>query len=295
MKPTIQPQPMQSEYGFEFTDLFPRLTRASYRAATGQQAAPWDRNRRITRFYDEEALALPPDDPYTIQYWDVSGAKAVRRTERITNFEASHPNLPGAFDYPKYAPKKSGLYVPTERDPEGRPTAKAYVDVYSLADFPTAEALRDEIKAAGFNIADNVEEEQLAPPFSYLADEGENRRVLNLVINGGPQNVGWMLKNRYANGIGSPGQWVNKDPASNAVYWESAVSPDVGTFDPRPEFHVPQRALLPNERIVVVQIGVAVIQRTDIANPIVDQAAMPDRIREIHQIVTSYGPKPPKV
>jgi len=279
MKPTIQPQPTQSEYGFDVTDLFPRLTRASYRAATGEQAAPWDRARRITRFYDETALALPPDDTYTIQYWDVSGAKAIRRTERITNHEASHPNLPGAYDYPKYAPIKSGLYVP-KADEELR--GRQYVDVFALSDFATADHLRLELKEAGFDVAENIEEEQLAPPFSYIAEEGENRRVLNLIINGQPQNVGWMLKGRYANGIGSPGAWK---PFGATVAWETAVSLDVGTFDPRPEIHIPQRALLPNERIVVVQIGVAVIQRTDIANPIVDQAEMPGRVGEILTIV----------
>ena len=281
MKATQQPQPNQLDYGFDVTELFPRLTRASFRAATGQQAAPWDRERRISRFFDEDALALPADEPYVVRYWDVTGGKATLRSEVITAFEASHPNLPGLFDYPKYTPRKSGLYVPKADEAD---RGRQYVDVYSIADFATAEALRVEVKAAGFDVADNIEEEQLAPPFSYVAESGEDRRVLNIIVNGQPQNVGWMLKNRYAQGIGSPGQWKQFD--SGSVAWQTAVSPDVGTFDPRPEVHIPSRGLLPNESVVVVQIGTVQIRRTDLQTPATDADAAPSRIRQILGIVT---------
>jgi len=284
MKQTVQTQPSQSDYGFEFTDLLPRLTRASFRAATGQQAAPWDRERRISRIYDEDALLMPPEEPYVIKYWDAQGSKVTRRTEIITAYEASHPNLPGLYEYPKYTPKKSGLYVPSTFDVNGRPDTKTYVDAFSIADYETAAALREELRAAGIaDVAEEIQEEQMAPPYNYGADAGENRRVLNLVIKGAAQNVGWLLKNRYANGVGSPGEWKQGE---YGLAWSSAVSSDVGTYDPRPETHVPQRDLLPNEQIVVVNIGVALIRRTDIANPIEDEKAGPGRIRQILGIVT---------
>jgi hypothetical protein len=282
--PTPRPQPDAAIYSPDELRLFPRLTRAIHRQLFGEQAPPWDRNRRIQRWFDSSAADLPPDEPYVVEYWDLRPSGPIRRRLAITNREASSPNLPGQYDYPKYEPEPSGAYM-DDLDSLGRPTGrKIYLPSVDLSHHADAVALTKELAAVpGITDVSAPYETVMTGPYAYRFEPHEIRRFWNLRLNGGEGavSVGRALKLKYAMGVGAPGRWTYSNGGLN---WVSEIPADVGEQDLRPEIPIPQRPLRTNERWNVSNpFTVPMVERTDKAETIEtdDAKAMPKRIAEI--------------
>lgn len=287
--PTPRPQPDASSYPLTELNLFDRLTRAIYKEKYGEQAPVWDKNRRIQRWFDSSAAALPPDEPYIIEYYAQVGGVTMRRKTVITNAEAATPNLPGRFDYPKYVPAPSGAWTDI-LDSLGKPTgARRYLSNEDLSHYIDAVMIAQQLQSVkGVDSVSDPFETVMGGPYAYRFDETESRRFWNLRINGdNVVSVGRLLKAKYAFGVGAPGRWICDN---NYVQWVSDIPVDVGERDLRPEVPIPQRPLKSNERIIEGSpFSGPLVERTDKSETIAkdDAAAMPGRVAEILKRVTA--------
>lgn len=287
--PTPRPQPDASSYPLTELNLFDRLTRATYKEKYGEQAPVWNKDRRIQRWFDSSAASLPPDEPYIIEYYAQVGGVTMRRRAAITNAEASTPNLPGQFDYPKYVPAASGAYTEI-LDSLGKPTGeRQYMPNDDLSHFLDAVVIAQELASVpGVDSVSEPFETILAGPYAYRFDATEKRRFWNLKINGdNTVSVGRLLKLKYSSGVGAPGHWIC---SNNYVQWVSDIPTDVGERDLRPEVPIPQRTLRANERIIEGSpFSGPLVERTDKSETIAkdDAAAMPGRVAEILRRVTA--------
>lgn len=286
-----QPQPNAATYPLSATDMCPRLTRAMYRELLGTQAPAWDPKKQIKRWFDDGAAALPPDDlyVYSVNVW--RDGKLARQQRALTNAEAAAVNLPGKYDFPKYTPKSSGVYVHQYDDSGTKLTGKQYLTgiTESLSLSLEAVQMKEEMEDAGFACGEIFESSQ-GGVYALQFDPDEKRRLWYIMRgdkNGG-YNVGRLLVQKYAYGVGAPGSWVAADDDPKTPVWRSSLTPDVGEHDTRPEIPCPQRTLLANEEAVYDGFtGQVMIRRVD--NPVVqaanDAAAMPVRVREILEVV----------
>jgi hypothetical protein len=126
--------------------------------------------------------------------------------------------------------------------------------------------------------------------FPVIYPPSELRRAWDIVFKGSPLNVGMLLAQKYAKGIGAPGHW---DTSGSDAVWVSDPPAPTGLDDTRPPRPMPMRDLLPNEVFKAGLMGVG-ISRTDL-QAAVDQAngefTADDRatLQQIYQILNRLG------
>jgi len=290
--PTSKPQPDAPVYGVAELDLFTCDTRASYLKRFGVQAPPFNPSRPVQRWFDSSADQLPKDDVYILQYFEsLDDGTITRRRKGITNRDASTPNLPGEYQYPQARVlKPSGLWVAVTLLPSTDgglamvpdfSGERHYIPSEQLSEQAEAIAMRDQLRSAGFAMFDGLTEFY----DNYSLDEGETRRSWCVIsANGQIWSVGYLRTQTDKFGVGAPGHWQITDNGS--PNWVCDVVPSSDN-DPLPNLPVPQRTLLPNERLKLAFGGTIQVQRTDKSEVVEldDTKAMPARVRELLTIV----------
>lgn len=248
--PVIPPQPAEAQYGPGALHLFARFTRASFHQSTGQQAPPWDRSRRIKRWYDTSVLdgftGDPKHDVVSYRVFDPANGK-IRRLA-LTVEEASTPNLPGQYDYPKFSVQPTPAVLVNPADNSITPVNPAH-----LCDYDDAADVARAIGAAAANLREN------RIGFFHVRWNGETRRAWVLDLPGTSHQVASLLALRHAHGVNAPGRW---DTSQQQPVWIPEIQTDTGELDPRPEIPFPVRDLNPGEVIERGFGGVWVVRRS---------------------------------
>lgn len=245
--------PDEPFYPVEKLFLFDRHTRATWEQTFGEQAPPWNKDRRIKRWADSTALERVSDpDNQLVEYTWFDLASASFKKMTMTAREAATPNLPGKYVYPKYqiAPTPAVVIGPAPMDPMPvRPEI--------LCHRAEAEALRNEL--GGEEVVEGLT--FTTGPFR-IDWRGETRRQWLIKIGGDYHNAGALLAMKNANGVGAPGKW---EKTRTGPVWVSFAQ-DTGEQDPRPEIPIPCRPLDPVEAIYRTPFSV-VIYRKDKESP----------------------------
>jgi hypothetical protein len=240
-RPSTPAQPDLDSYGFNELALFKSYTRESYLRDFGAQAPAYDPNRVTKTWFDSTADTSDPDNVSTYKVFQgVSGQWMVKQLV-LPSREAGAVNLPGAIDYPKY------VIAPT--------TATFVGDPVLLSLRADADVLLRELGLAGTPLVDAAES-MIAFKIDYKDDD---RRMWQFVYKGDWINVGALLANKNAHGIGWPGHWE----VGTAIRWVADPPAPTGLDDRRPARPMPVRDLLSNEKIDVALFGGPQIFRTD--------------------------------
>jgi hypothetical protein len=248
--PYIEPKqltvPNEPYYPVERLYLFDRYTRATWRQTFGEQAPPWNKERRIKRWADSTAKGITR---YTYFDWARKSFKQMELSEE----EAKTPNLPGAFEYPKWivAPTPAVVVGPGALDPQP-------LNPQLLSSIQDALDLAKELGGTVQLPA------MWSGPF-HVDWRGETRRNYNVVVGDNAYNVGLLLMHKYSQGVGAPGRW---EMARTGPVWVSEVPQDVGEQDIRPEIPIPCRPL--DDRLEALKITPfgALVYRKDIESEI---------------------------
>jgi hypothetical protein len=270
-QPAPQAQPNQAYYGVEALSLFNTFTRNSYQTAFGAGAPPYDPSRLIKNWFDSTADLSHPSNVsvYKTLGQDASGNWGLQQMVMPAS-EAASVNLPGAITYPPY------VVASTPATRGGSGINASYLSL--LTDAQTLMATM-----GGSNISD----EGASPVFPVIYPANEPRRVWDFIFKNAPLNVGLLLANQNAKGIGAPGHWDTS--GSDAVWVPDAPAP-TGLDDTRTPRAMPMRDLLPNEMFKAGLMGVG-IARTDLQQA-VNQANgefTPDdraTLQKIYQLVS---------
>ena len=225
-KAIIPVQPEKPTYHILDLWLYPRYDRASYEAATGQQAPPFDATKPVKMWSAEDATAFTVFD----------GAKFGNLT--MTGDEALAVNLPGAYRYMAYlAPANVASFVFADGSTQN--IASGFT---RLAD---AQLLASSI-VPGASVA-----EQISPIGTAYHYANEGSRLYDIIFAGG---VKWpahaLMVALVRDGIGHAGTWG--DPTKGFPVFQPA--PDYTQAQPStpPEIGIPCRALFDGE---VLQVG----------------------------------------
>jgi hypothetical protein len=244
--PAAQPQPNQETFAIDALALFHTYTRDSYNAAFGVDAPAWDPARLSKSWFDSTVDTSQPSNlaSYQMIGQDASGTWSILPYTMPAS-EAASVNIPGAVVYPPY------VIASTDATRGGSPINPAYLsleaDAQSLMTALSGTGLFDDGATA---VLPNV----------YQADEA--RRSWSFLWNGRTINVGELLVQQNAHGVGAPGHW---DVSSGSPVWVADPLPPSGLDDTRPPRPVPVRALLPNEQLEPGPMGFGVqVLRTDL-------------------------------
>jgi len=281
--PVAPPQPDQDLFSPVELALFQEYTRETYRSTFAVEAPPWDPKRLYKSWFDSSALIPQPNTvTYQIFGQDTTGAWGFQNLT-LAFADAAAVNLPGAIAYPQY------VILPTSATRGSSGMAANYLSLESEAQalLPAfgGTALVDQGNTPVF-------------PVAYPADEA--RRMWAIVMpNGNQLNVGLLLLERNAGGGGSPGHWDTSADSASSGYpvWSADPAAPTGLDDTRPHCAMPVRALLPNERIGMQNLGILaspVILRTDLgqaAAELAGQFTPADRqiLTEVYRILNKLG------
>jgi len=255
--PVIPEQPNEGRYGIEKLFTSARLTRAVYQEMYGEQAPAYDPKRQIKRWFFTDVLEGSTDaanELCEIQVWD-STKKAIRRMT-MTKQEAATPNLPGVIVWPKYVNPVATLAVIVGPDGE-----RLQISGETLVELGLAKSVVSEINTqcgTAFALVAGGD------PWPWKIVWGmEPRRRMNITSGSQEFDAAAVLRNRFAKGVGSPGQW--KLGSDGGPVFVPDVPAD-GEQDVRPEAPMPCRPLLENERFETVTFGGmgGVVVRTDL-------------------------------
>lgn len=227
-----------THYGVQELYLFPRLTRAIFRATYGEPAPQYNPSRRIKRWFDTSPhiMAAKEDDMVSYHYFDAEKGIITKMT--LTAGEARTPNLPGTYEWPKY------VVAPTPAMIRNALTgAEVALTPQILTQRANAETLAAELSHS-YSAPVAISEQELGGPWHFVW-HGETRRVFNLLTPKGAFQAALLLAQKYRSGIGAPGRW---DVSGAEPVWIPEQT-DVGEYDPRPEIPIPVRDLLPGEVI----------------------------------------------
>lgn len=279
-EPVIPPQPDKEVYGPNDLALFKEYTRESYRAAFALDALPWDPSR-LTKFWFDSTVFDSSSRPggaiaYKIFDQDKTGAWGFQDMT-LTLADAASVNLPGAIAYPQYAVQPTAAT---------RGTSGMTANYFSLE----SEARALVPTFAGTGLVD----QGITPVFPVVYPPNEPRRMWAIMLPNGDQlNVGLLMLERNASGIGSPGHWVTS-PNGGPV-WSADPPAPTGLDDTGLHRAMPVRTLLPNERIGMGTLGFgAVIVRTDLGQAQAEQDGKftpgdRQKLQEIYRIVGKLG------
>jgi len=258
------PQPDLPYYPPTALRIYDDYTRESYFAKFGERAPAWDKEKRIKRWFDTDALAASTSpDTDTVTYKIFRFGSNTIETMIMTVREAAAINLPGVDTWPKYT------IAPTDArmvDGTGHVISEVRPEFYTIRQ--QADALLAELQA----LTDKAKAVQLSLDFTsgpfQIRYGSDPRRPWEITYEGAsyPLNVGSMILQKNAHGVGAPGHW--DVTTGQQPIWVTEVPANSSTYDNRPEVDVPIRALLPNEKISVTMMGMDVnITRTDKTSP----------------------------
>jgi len=281
--PVAPPQPNEASYSPATLALFQEYSRESYRAAFGVDAPAWDPTRLYKTWFDSSVFAPQPGTvAYQIFGQDLKGAWGFQPLTLVLA-DAAAVNLPGAITYPQY------VVQPTSATRGASGMSANYLSFAADANalLPTF---------AGVSLID----QGVTPVFPVVYPADEPRRMWAIVMpNGNQLNVGLLLLERNTGGIGSPGQWDTSADASVGGYpvWVADPPAPSGLDDTRAHCAMPVRALLPNERVGMENLGIIaspVIIRSDLgqaAAELAGQFTPADRqnLNEVYRILSKLG------
>lgn len=252
MGPTVKPIPDRNVYSTVELELFPRLTRESYKTMFGEQAPKFDYGQPIKRWFDTGVTG----STYRMLVLDKKKLELVEIT--ISAVQAEMVNLPGIYEYPAWKPAPSKvriLFVKTGATTSGSPAE-------NLATKEQADALVSEVAGAfGVSVsAVTVSENELGEDFQYLYPADDPRRVYRLLVDLGGGRlrtflVGRLLQEKYRAGVGATGNWVRagNDETANLT-WISDIGPTLNWND-LPETPIPMRPLNADEELFYQAMG----------------------------------------
>lgn len=281
--PVAPPQPDEASYSPAALALFQEYTRESYRAAFGVDAPAWDPARQFKTWFDSSVFTPQPNTiAYQIFGQNPAGAWGFQ-TLTLLLADAAAVNLPGAITYPQY------VVQPTSAT---RGASGMSANYLSLA--ADANALLPTFY--GTSLVD----QGVTPVFPVVYPADEPRRMWAIVLpNGNQLNVGLLMLERNAGGIGSPGHWDTSTDGSAGGYplWVADAPASNGFDDTRPHCAMPVRALLPNEAVGMQTLGILqspVILRSDLgqaAAELAGQFTPADRhnLNEVYRILSKLG------
>lgn len=247
--PSTPPQPATSPYAVNALELFPTYTRATYLSKTGTQAPPFDITRPAKAWFDSSATGSVN---YTVFNQSMSQPELIALT--LNQQVANSVNLPGLPTYTQYVQQTSNIIVTNGSSGSG------YSGLFQSTE-AQANSLKAEIADASLVITSGLGPMFGGAPFVYQKIDASNPVSIYL-LNG--QNVGQMLQQRNANGVGYPGTWGKN--ASGSYVFSPATLND-GSTSTLGSTPTPVRALLPNEALVSVPAGIfpiAEVVRTDL-------------------------------
>lgn len=228
---------------------FPQYTRASFQAAAGIQAPPWNPAYPIKDWFDPAAIA-GVDSVY--QVWNASVTAPALITLTIPGAEAMTVNLPGT---PTFAPY---VVAPTPATKQVHFAGLAFAPV--AVDPGTLSALADANRLAAIAGAAVVDPTAAPNQFLIFTWNGEVRRPYVLMPPGstgdptaGGQNVGQLLAAVNAAGVASPGHWDAAQLALHILAWVPETAPSGLDVTAR----VPEPMLLQaGETLASLQLGI---------------------------------------
>jgi hypothetical protein len=252
-EPKVPAAPERASYPVTELQLFARLTRASYYEKYGRQAPAWDKNRRIKRWFDTSVLEGLDTDPAEVMVsYEVFDAGAGRvRKMQISALEASTPNLPGQFAYPKFTVAPTMAVMRSSYDGSEAPLNPSYLCERSEA-VQMARELGVEESA--------VRETEFGGPWRVVWN-GESRRLWTVAWRGERLQASALLAQKHAAGIGAPGHWETNGAEP---VWIAEVAGETGEMDPRPEMLIPVRRLGKNEKLQQGFGGIWTVVREDL-------------------------------
>jgi hypothetical protein len=274
--PVVPAQPDLLAYGVQELALFETYTRDSYLAAFGIQVPAWDPTRVKKSWFDSSVDASDPSNVavYKIAGKDATGNNYAIKQMVIPAQEAATVNLPGAITYPAY------VVAPTDVTRAGVGINPNYLSLQ-------ADALA---LMTLFGATQMIDEGTGSAVFPTVYPPDEPRRMWDIIFKGQPLNVGLMLLQQNANGVGAPGSW---DWSSSDPMWTAAPAPPTGLNDTRQPRDMPVRDLLANEKFQIGLMGVSIV-RTDLQQQADQQAGQftPDdraTLQRVYQILSQFS------
>ncbi len=249
--PTPKPQPQSSSYSVTELELLPTYDRASYLKATGTQAPPFDITKPAKSWFDSTASGN-----VTYQVFNGSPASPAFLSVTMPASQANVVNLPGLPTFLPYTPHVSNITIVANGQNQS-----GYSGVYQST-FDEALALMNEIGDSSLVINTGTGPIFPGSTFVYTKIDPSNPVSIYKLNN---QNVGLMLQQRNAKGVGFPGSWGQKDSQGNYTFTPAVLND--GSTSTMGSIGVPSRALLPNEKLVSVINGIIPtpeIVRTDL-------------------------------
>lgn len=257
-KPPAAPE--RASYPVTELQLFSRLTRASYYEKYGRQAPAWDKNRRIKRWFDTSVLegleADPAEARVSYRVFDSSTGRI--QEIQMTALEASTPNLPGQYAYPKFMVAPTLAVMRSVVDGSEAPLNPSYLCERTEAVQIARELGVEEIA---------VRETEFGGPWR-VAWNGESRRLWTVSWRGERLQASALLAQKHSAGIGAPGRW---ETGGAEPVWIPEVAVETGEMDPRPEVPIPIRELLPFEELQQVFGGIWTVVRNDLRPRTMDE------------------------
>jgi hypothetical protein len=242
--------PEEAYYPVDRLNLFDRHDRRSWEKAFGLQAPPWDSRRAPKRWADTSALAGVEDPDQAIvayEYFDLN-SRTFQKLE-LTARQASLPNLPGKYDYPRFEnpPTPAVMIYPNGTEEPLSP--------YMLCHRSEADALARELGAS--QVVDNGGFNE--GPFQ-IDWRGELRRMWLIRLGQDLHSAALLLQTKYRDGVGAPGEWLILD--SGQPTWISHAG-ETGERDARPEVPIPCRRLFPEEALYLGHPMKVIVYRKD--------------------------------
>lgn len=235
-EPKVLTLPDEAFYPVERLLLFDRHNRLTWEQTFGEQAPPWDKERRIKRWADRSVLE-GVDDPenHLVAYDHFDLVTRTFKEFTLSFEEAATPNLPGAYVYPKYVVEPTpAVVVETGKLYNAQGLNPKIICLYSEAMEVAADLGGQIIEASSF----------LGGPFS-IDWRGETRRRWLINVHGSYHNAAALVQAKNAYGVGAPGEWLD---SAAGPRWASEAQ-DTGDQDPRPEVPIPCRGLFPEEAV----------------------------------------------
>lgn len=257
--PNNPPQPSLPTYNFDMLATVPTYSRSSYLSNSGVQASNWADSKTpdpvtgtpmpasLAGFVKLWAIRDGVTDPTTLMVEDLSaqsGSPAMKpltildpvtnQPRPLTVAEMGAFNIPGLRTYVAWVPAASQVVDIATGDILSPIELSTQLQAFQLAvalGLPAAAVQDGSAVGTGF--------------YQYPASEPRRRWQLNMPGATGPLNVGRMLAQEYALGVGYPGHWDlsvvgNPNWANDPLPPTDGITTGVGTIIP-----TPKRALLP--------------------------------------------------
>jgi len=242
--------PDEAFYPIERLFLFDRHNRLTWEQEYGEQAPPWDKERRIKRWADTSVLdGVDDPDNHLVVYDHFDMAARAFKKFTMTAREASLPNLPGKYVYPTYVIEATPAVITDAMNNYPQPLNPSIICHKAEAEAIAKELGADEVVQA---------QSFMAGPFVILWN-GESRRRWLIRIGSEYHSAAALIRAKNGQGVGAPGEWVI---SPSGPRWVSHAQ-DTGDQDPRPEIPIPCRLLYEGEALYLGHPMKVVVYRKD--------------------------------